>query len=85
MRILVFIARGLQAAYVGCYGNSWIVTPTLDRLAAEGVVFDQHYADCVDPSAVGKTWQTGRYHFAGAKTLDHEAASPNVARRAPSS
>ncbi len=75
MKILVFIARGLQAAYVGCYGNSWVVTPTLDRLAAEGVVFDQHYADCVDPLAVGKTWQTGRYHFAHAKTLDHEAAS----------
>jgi arylsulfatase A-like enzyme len=63
MKILVFVARGLQAAYVGCYGNPWIVTPTLDRLAAEGVVFDQHYADCIDALGVSKTWRTGRYHF----------------------
>jgi arylsulfatase A-like enzyme len=63
MRILVFVARGLQAAYIGCYGNPWIVTPTFDRLAAEGIVFDQHYADCIDAAVVGKSWRTGRYHF----------------------
>jgi arylsulfatase A-like enzyme len=69
MKILVLVARGLQAAYVGCYGNPWIVTPTLDRLAADGIVFDQHYADCVDALGVGRTWRTGRYHFPDAHPL----------------
>ena len=54
MRILVVEARGLHIGYLGCYGNEWIATPNLDRLAAEGVVFDRHYHDCPDllqPSA----------------------------------
>jgi arylsulfatase A-like enzyme len=80
MKILVFVARGLQAAYIGCYGNPWIVTPTLDRLAAEGIVFDQHYADCVDGLGVGKTWRTGRYHFPQAHAVSQgfPPASPDL-------
>jgi len=44
MKVLVLAARGLQTAYLGCYGNPWIATPNLDALAASGVVFDQHFA-----------------------------------------
>jgi arylsulfatase A-like enzyme len=46
MKILVLEARGLHLGFLGCYGNEWIATPNLDRLAAEGVVFDRHYHDC---------------------------------------
>ncbi len=45
MRTLVLEARGLHIGFLGCYGNEWIATPNLDRLAAEGVVFDQHILD----------------------------------------
>jgi arylsulfatase A-like enzyme len=48
MRILVVEVRGLHIGFLGCYGNEWIATPNLDRLAAEGVVFDRHYHDCPD-------------------------------------
>src|SRR5947209_3244073 len=58
MKILCLSASGLHLGYVGCYGNEWIDTPTLDRLAAEGVVFDQHYADSVGSS---RSCWTGRY------------------------
>lgn len=30
---------------LGCYGASWVQTPNLDRLAAEGVLFDHCYTD----------------------------------------
>jgi arylsulfatase A-like enzyme len=63
MRVLVIVIRGLHLGYVGCYGNDWIETPALDRLAAEGVVFDRHYADCPDPSGAGRAWWSGRYGF----------------------
>jgi arylsulfatase A-like enzyme len=45
MRILVLHAGALHPGYIGCYGCDWVDTPNLDRLAAEGVVFDRHYAD----------------------------------------
>jgi arylsulfatase A-like enzyme len=45
MKIVVIEACGLHLGYVGCYGNDWVATPNLDRLATEGIVFDWHFAD----------------------------------------
>jgi arylsulfatase A-like enzyme len=63
MNVLVIAADGLQAGYVGCYGNEWVETPALDRLAAEGVVFDRHHADRPDAAGARHAWRTGRYDF----------------------
>ena len=63
MKVLVLAARGLQAAYVGCYGNPWIATPNLDALAAEGVVFDRHFADRADAAGARLAWRDGRHHL----------------------
>lgn len=63
MKALVLVVSGLQLDYVGCWGNSWIATPALDRLAAEGVVFDQHFADQPDAVGARRAWRTGRYHL----------------------
>lgn len=43
-RALLVVLRGLGVAHLGCYGNEWLSTRSLDRLACRGVVFDQHYA-----------------------------------------
>src|SRR5262245_58364596 len=64
MRILVVNACSLHSGFLGCYGNEWVETPHLDRLASEGVVFDQHYGD--NPGAeggAGRSCWTGRYHI----------------------
>src|SRR6266446_1489933 len=45
MNILVVEASALHLGYLGCYGNDWVATPNLDRIAAEGIVFDWHIAD----------------------------------------
>jgi arylsulfatase A-like enzyme len=63
MKAIVLIARGLQAGALGCYGNQWIFTPALDALAAEGIVFDQHFADNANPAGARRAWRSGRYHF----------------------
>jgi arylsulfatase A-like enzyme len=65
MKVLVITVGGLHVGYVGCYGNEWVATPVLDGLAAEGVVFDQHFADCPDVAEARRAWRTGRYRFAG--------------------
>ncbi|MFL5342683.1 MAG: hypothetical protein ACJ8F7_21330 [Gemmataceae bacterium] len=51
MRIVVIVADGLQVAALGPYGNDWIATSNLNRLAAHAVVFDQHFAEALDGSA----------------------------------
>ncbi|MBI3863840.1 MAG: sulfatase-like hydrolase/transferase [Planctomycetia bacterium] len=49
--------------FIGCYGNDWIETPNLDRLATQAVVFDQHFAENIDPTAANHAWWTGAVQF----------------------
>ena len=63
MKAIVVIVRGLQMGALGCYGNPWIDTPAFDTLAAEGVVFDWHFADNADPAGARRAWRSGRYHL----------------------
>ena len=41
MNILVLVLDRLHAGYLGAYGNAWVETPALDRLASESFLFDQ--------------------------------------------
>jgi arylsulfatase A-like enzyme len=61
MNVIVLALRGCPIAALGPYGNEWIATPNLDRLAAEGVVFDRHITDCPDSTAAGRSWRSGRH------------------------
>ena len=45
MNVIVVVCNGLHLGFLGAYGNSWIETPNLDRLATEGVVFDHHFPE----------------------------------------
>jgi hypothetical protein len=67
MKVLIVVARGLHLGYIGCYGNEWVETPALDRLAADGVAFDQHYADQPDSAGAQRAWQIGCYRFPSPK------------------
>ena len=42
--ILMVLSDDHSAAAVGCYGNPDVLTPNLDRFAAEGVRFSRAYA-----------------------------------------
>lgn len=44
MRAIVLTFDHLPRSLLGCYGNTWIETPQLDRLAAGSVVFDACYS-----------------------------------------
>src|SRR5262245_61243818 len=75
-KVLVVAVRGLPLGFLGCYGNAWVATPTLDRLAAQGIVFDRHYADC--PAEDVPTWWSGRDCWP-TTTETGQAASPRPA------
>ena len=38
--VIMIVTDSWQYNYTGCYGNEWIKTPNMDRLAREGVVFE---------------------------------------------
>ncbi|MFM7130897.1 MAG: sulfatase [bacterium] len=59
--VILICANGLQAAFLGAYGNPWIHTPNLDRLAATGFVFDSHYADNLTTLPTRRSWWSGQY------------------------
>ena len=59
MKQILIIARGCPAHALGAYGNEWIITPTLDALAARGTVYDRHYAAhprTHPPQVPGRNW-----------------------------
>ncbi len=60
MKAIVFGLRGCSAGWLGAYGNEWIATPNLDRLAAEGIVFDRHISNGPDHAAACRTWLSGQ-------------------------
>jgi arylsulfatase A-like enzyme len=45
MKVIIIVANGLRPSEMGPYGNEWLPTPYLDRLASESIVFDQHFLD----------------------------------------
>jgi arylsulfatase A-like enzyme len=64
MNVIVVVCNGLHLGFLGPYGNSWIETPNLDRLASEGVVFDHHFPENLTTIPTRRSWWTGRYGFA---------------------
>jgi len=45
MNTICLVMDRLQAGYLGAYGNTWIETPAIDRLASQSIVFDQMLVD----------------------------------------
>ena len=58
-RALVVTFDRLPATILGCYGNEWIETPQLDRLASAGLVADQCFAARVGPQSSEEAFAAG--------------------------
>lgn len=43
MKVILITLHGARPDALGCYGGTLAETPHLDRLAAQSIVFDQHY------------------------------------------
>ncbi|MBW1788497.1 MAG: sulfatase-like hydrolase/transferase, partial [Deltaproteobacteria bacterium] len=59
--VIMIVLDTLQFNYLGCYGNDWIKTPNIDRLAAEGVLFENAYAEGSPTIPTRRAMLTGRY------------------------
>ena len=63
--IVVLVVDGLRAQALGAFGNTWYQTPSLDRLASEGMVYDRFLGESNQLSdAYGAMW-TGQHVLDG--------------------
>ncbi len=56
MQTIVIAAHGCPVGSLGAYGNEFIVTTHLDRLAAEGIAYDQHFSECPEMPGARAIW-----------------------------
>lgn len=57
---LVITFDQFPASILGCYGNEWIETPEIDRLAANGMVADECWADRTGPASAEDLFSANR-------------------------
>jgi arylsulfatase A-like enzyme len=67
MNVIIVVCNSLHLGFLGAYGNAWIETPNLDRLAEEGTVFDHHFPENLTTLPTRRSWWTGRYGFPDAE------------------
>jgi arylsulfatase A-like enzyme len=78
--IIYILADDLGYGDVGCYGQKIIKTPNIDKLAANGMLFTQHYAGCTvsapSRSSLMTGLHTGHTFIRGNKENDPEGQYP---------
>jgi len=63
MNFILIISDTLRRDHLGCYGNTWISTPHIDRFAEQSIVFDRTYAASFPTVPHRRDVMTGRYTF----------------------
>ena len=59
--VVLIMLDTLQFNYLGCYGNTRVKTPNIDRFATEGVVFENAYTEGLPTVPCRRAMLTGRY------------------------
>lgn len=80
LNVIYILADDLGYGDLGCYGQQKIVTPNIDKMAAEGMLFTQHYAGCTvsAPSrcSLMTGLHTGHSQIRGNKEINPEGQLP---------
>ena len=63
MNVVFIMCDTLRRDYLGCYGNTWVRTPFIDKLAAEAHVFDRAYFSSYPTVPNRSDILTGRLNF----------------------
>ena len=80
VNVIYILADDLGYGDIGCYGQKFIKTPNLDRMAAEGMLFTQHYAGCTvsapSRASLMTGLHTGHTQIRGNKEIAPEGQEP---------
>lgn len=80
LNVIYILADDLGYGDIGCYGQSLVKTPHLDRMATEGMLFTQHYAGCTvsapSRASLMTGFHTGHTQIRGNKEVKPEGQTP---------
>lgn len=63
MKTIVILMDSLNRRFLPAYGNTWVRTPNIDRLAARSCVFDNHFVGSAPCMPARHDLLTGRIDF----------------------
>ena len=63
MKTIFILMDSLNRHYLGLYGAGRVRTPNLERLAARGIVFENHFAGSMPCMPARREMMTGRHNF----------------------
>ena len=76
---IIFLLSDDQSTYsVGCYGNPDVKTPQMDKLGAEGMIFDRHYDTTAICMASRANIFTGMYEYKTGTNFSHGDMRPET-------
>ncbi|MCH6258698.1 sulfatase [Puniceicoccaceae bacterium K14] len=76
---IIFLLSDDQSTYsVGCYGNDDVQTPQMDKLGADGLIFDRHYDTTAICMASRANIFTGMYEYKTGTNFFHGDMRPEV-------
>ena len=76
---IIFLLSDDQSTYsVGCYGNKDVKTPQMDKLGADGMIFDRHYDTTAICMASRANILTGMYEYKTGTNFFHGDMKPEV-------
>ena len=80
MNVLFLLFDSLNREYLSCYGNDWVKTPNIQRLADCGVVFDNHYMGSAPCMPARRELFSGKIEFLWRGWGNAEPFDENLAR-----
>jgi len=74
--IIFLLSDDQSTVATGCYGNDQVVTPNMDNLAKEGVLFENHYNTTAICMASRACIFTGMYEYKAGCNFEHGPLRP---------
>lgn len=76
--IIYLMADDQNVGSVGCYGNTEVSTPNMDKIGQEGIIFTRHYNTTAICMASRASILTGMYEYKTGTNFDHGDMKPEV-------
>ena len=83
--IIFLLSDDQTSIATGCYGNSQVVTPNMDKLAEEGIMFQNHYNTSAICMASRVNIMTGMYEYKAGCNFEHGNLSVEKFENSPRS